>query len=153
MFQYQTSSSRSSQKLAWSPIPRALDQLLSPSLELVDERNPGTLSRVLSRVNGPRNHVIPMIRKPFPPRDQQERNGARQTFSKFDHMSHGGDKASNEPPRGELRDGPNDDHRVSVVNFKDQGSFGVLFCVVPSKTLKVFHSHVPRTERRQQQQQ
>ena len=26
---------------------------------------------------------------------------------------------SNEPPRGELRDSPNDDHRVSVVSFED----------------------------------
>ena len=28
--------------------------------------------------------------------------------------------ASNEPPRGELRDSSNDDHRVSVVSFEDQ---------------------------------
>ena len=46
--------------------------------------------------------------------------------------------ASNDPPRGGLRDSPNDDHRVSVVSFDDQGSFGVLFCVVPSKTVKGF---------------
>ena len=39
--------------------------------------------------------------------------------------------ASNEPPRGELRDSPNDDHRVSVIIFEDQGSFGVLFCEGP----------------------
>ena len=43
---------------------------------------------------------------------------------------------SNEPPRGELRDSPNDSHRVSVVSFLDQGAFGVLFKWVPSKTLK-----------------
>ena len=36
---------------------------------------------------------------------------------------------SNEPPRGKLRDGPNDDRRVCVASFEDQGSFGVLFCV------------------------
>ena len=48
-----------------------------------------------------------------------------------------------------LRDSPNDDHRVSVVSFKDQGSFDVVFFVwVPSMTLKGFHGYVPRTELR-----
>ena len=43
---------------------------------------------------------------------------------------------SNEPPRGKLRDSPNDNHRVSVVSFKDEVlSFGVLFCVGPEQDL------------------
>ena len=45
--------------------------------------------------------------------------------------------ASNEPPRGELRDSPNDVHRVSVIIFEDQGSFGVLFCEGPEQDRKI----------------
>ena len=43
--------------------------------------------------------------------------------------------ASNEPPPAE-RGCPNDDHRVSVVSFEDQGSFGVMFCVGLEQDLK-----------------
>ena len=44
---------------------------------------------------------------------------------------------SNDPPRGELRDTPNDDHRVSVVSFEDQVlSVGVLFFVGPEQDLE-----------------
>ena len=46
------------------------------------------------------------------------------------------ENASNGPPRGELRESPNDDHRVSDVSFED---FVYCFVWVSSKTLKGFH--------------